>query len=86
MVYKTTEEYQAQYLCYKMQDAALKPNVTLKKYNPTRNPDILQVPDTVDWRTKNAVTEVKNQARKNKNCMKCYSFLLYFLWTITTIY
>lgn len=63
-----------------MQDAALKPNVTLKKYNPTRNPDILQVPDTVDWRTKNAVTEVKNQAREN--CVKCYNFLLYFLWTL----
>lgn len=59
--HQTTEEYHTRYAtCYQIPDA-VKINSTIMKYNSPRKISHLKIPDTVDWRTKSAVTGIKDQ-------------------------
>ena len=60
---QTSEEYKEVHTCY----SHLTNNTTGKSsrltYQSFRPPKFLSLPDTVDWRTKDAVSDIKDQVQ-----------------------
>ena len=56
---QTDAEYMEQYMTYRRRNVRQMQGNFTKLYNPTQYP--VELPESVDWRTNNAVTDVKDQ-------------------------
>ena len=55
---QTSEEYKEIHTCYHHFNTSKSKQLTYKSF---RSPKFLSLPDTVDWRTKDAVSSIKDQ-------------------------
>ena len=62
---QTSEEFEEIHTCYHHMNINKTGRLTYKSF---RSPKFLSLPDTVDWRTKDAVSDVKDQVfKKNQH-------------------